>query len=111
MFFWTGTDDTVPGGDSPPQRRIPFDSINGNDEYLAILTGADHMIFNGRLVEDAQLHPNDAQWKSLIQRGTTAFLDAYLRHDAQALHFLKDGPFAAEIQAYGTFEEKLQAGK
>ena len=44
----TGTEDSSPIGDTTPsQRRIPFDCINGPDQYLVTFAGGDHMVFSG----------------------------------------------------------------
>ena len=64
MFYWTGTKDDGPPGLSKikaNQRRVPFDMTGANDAYLVVITGGDHMIFNGRLREQPILHPNDAR--------------------------------------------------
>ena len=103
-FHMTGTKDSSPiNGDSKPaERRIPYDTIDRADQYLLILDGGTHMAFSDTglgLGRDPADHP-------LIQSGSTAFFDAYLRHDEQALAWLKGGGFAAELAKNGTFEHK-----
>jgi predicted dienelactone hydrolase len=108
MFHFTGTKDTVPGNATAEQRRIPYDNMNGSDQFLVIFDGADHMIFNGRVLENPIMRPDDAIWKTLVQKGSTAFLDAYLKGDEKAKKYLIDGDYAAEVKAHGTFEEKMK---
>ena len=109
LFHWTGTKDQVPAGIStvtPEQRRMPYDAINTSDQYLVILTDADHGIFGGRARENGRLHPNDAAWIDVIQRGSTAFLDKYLKADKAEATYLDDGEFAKAVKKLGTFEMK-----
>ncbi len=109
LFHWTGTKDQVNSAISPvtpDQRREPFDAISTSDQYLVVLTDGDHGIFGGRARENGRLHPNDAAWIDLIQRGSTAFLDKYLKADKAQAAFLDDGEFAKNAKKLGTFEMK-----
>jgi predicted esterase len=108
MFYWTGTEDRVPivAPDYDVTRhRIPFDSTDGIDQYLVVLTGADHMYYNGH-PRGKPATTQDAAWLDLIGRGTTAFLDKYLRGDAAQAKYLDGGPFADAVKPLGTFERK-----
>ncbi len=109
MFHWTGTKDDaqLPGDATVADRRVPFDSITTSDQYLVILTNGDHMVFNGHAWENTRLRPNDSAWHTLIDHGTTLFLNAYLKDDAKAKKSLQDGEFEKEVKKLGTFEEKL----
>jgi len=114
IFYWTGTNDTAPSTISSLkaiQRREPFDATAKNDAYLVILTDGDHMVFNGRLTEQPDERPNDTVWHDLIEKGTTAFLDKYLKRDAAQGKYLDDGAFAKEIEPKGTYEMKKGEGK
>lgn len=104
-FHMTGTDDTSPiSGDSrPAERRIPFDCIDAPDQYLLILQGAQHMAFSDAGFGTGGRDPD--HWP-LILSSSTAFWDAHLKHDAQALAWLRDGGFAALLGKQGTFEHK-----
>jgi predicted dienelactone hydrolase len=109
LFHWTGTKDQTPAEIStvtPAQRREPFDAITAPDQYLVVLTDADHMLFGGRAREGGVMHKTDAAWIDLIQRGSTAFLDSYLKGDAKAKAFLTGGDFAKAVKPYGTYETK-----
>ncbi len=105
MFYWTGTADRVPiiaPDYDVTKHRLPFDSTDGIDQYLVILTGGDHVLYNGRPRPTA----NDRAWLDLIGRGTTAFLDKYLKGDAAQATYLDGGPFADAAKPLGTYERK-----
>jgi predicted dienelactone hydrolase len=109
MFYWTGTKDQVAPAIStvtPDQRRIPFDATTGNDRYLVILTDGNHMVFNGPPREAAEDQTQVTAWHTLICKGTTAFLDKYLKSDPAQAKYLDDGDFAKDAAALGTFEMK-----
>lgn len=106
----TGTADVSPVNDTKAEeRRIAFDNISQSDQYLVILNGADHMVFGGggaraarflnRNVEEDELH------RKLTEETSTAFLDAYLKHDQHAKDWLtKTAP--SYLKPYGTYEMK-----
>jgi len=106
VFHMTGTRDESPirGDATPAERRIPFDTITRAEQYLLILDGAQHHAFGD---SPAGLRgARDPAHEPLILASSTAFLDAYLRGDAQALAWLRDGGFAARLAKKGTFESK-----
>lgn len=109
VLHMTGTRDESPirGDATPAERRIPFDTITRAEQYLLILEGAQHHAFGDSPagLRGARNPAHDA----LIFSSSTAFLDAYLRGDAQALAWLRDGGFAARLAKHGTFESKLPA--
>jgi predicted dienelactone hydrolase len=119
MLYWTGTRDDAPAFASnvkAAQRRIPFDVGSGNDEYLVILTDADHMVFNGpaatELFKSQEAQTNATVWLGIINKGTTAFLDKYLKHDtARGKYLDEDGGFAKDLGQLGTFEKKRAGGR
>ncbi len=104
-FHMTGTLDRSPISDTrPEERRIPFDSIQGPDQYLIIFRGGDHMIFSGRRrMGDGS---KDARFQELIRIGSTAFWDAHLRGDSAALAWLSEGGFDRVLGDAGVFERK-----
>lgn len=106
MSFWTGTaDESIAQQDiTAESRRGPFDAMSHADAYLVIIDGGTHMLFGGA----SRRGEPDAQQRNelaLIQQGTTAFLDAYLRGDAAALDWLHNEQ-AAALGDCGTFEAK-----
>jgi len=106
VLHMTGTRDESPirGDASPAERRIPFDTISNAEQYLLILEGAQHLAF-GDSPTGLRGARNPAH-EPLILSSSTAFLDAYLRSDARALAWLRDGGFAARLGSLGTFETK-----
>ena len=107
----TGTLDASPIGEtSAEQRRIPYDSISGADQYLITFTGGDHMIFSGR-GSNLSVTAKDAAFQRLIRTSSIAFWDAYLKDDAKAKAWLADGGCEKLLGKDGTFEKKLLPAK
>jgi predicted dienelactone hydrolase len=105
ILHMTGTEDDSPVGDTKAaERRIPYDHIQGADQYLVTFQGGDHMIFSGRRFEAER--PKDPLFHSLILQGTTAFWDTYLKGDAAAKAWLAQGGYAAVLGKDGKLEEK-----
>lgn len=105
LFYMTGTLDDSPVGETvASERRILFDKTNHAETCLVIFNGADHMVFSGRRLVPK---PNDAAIQTLVRVGSTAFWDAYLKHDAAAKEWLYNGGFTALLGTKGTFEKKL----
>ena len=87
-FFMTGTEDDSPLLDTKAsERRLPFDHTNAHPTYLLILDGGDHMVFSGRI---GQPRPTDAEHQKQIREDSTAFFDAYLKHDEAAKKWLDE---------------------
>jgi predicted dienelactone hydrolase len=103
VFYMTGTKDDSPIGDTPAaDRRIPFDHTKHSPAaYLLTFEGGDHMVFSGRLAP----RPGDEEFQRQIRLASTAFWDAYLKHDAAAKKWLNSG-LGSELGALGTFESK-----
>jgi predicted dienelactone hydrolase len=101
----TGTDDHSPVNDSvAADRRVPFDNITAPHQYLVILTGADHMVFNGH----ARVGPRaarDERHHDLIRQSSTAFWDAHLRGEDPAREWL-EVDLAGVLGNDGTVERK-----
>jgi len=106
MSFWTGTKDDSPMRPevTPQSRRVPFDAMTRADAYLVVIDGGTHMLFGGA---GRWSDPNAQQRAdlALIQQGTTAFFDAYVKGDADALRWLATEQ-AAALGDRGTFEMK-----
>ena len=107
MFHFTGTRDDSPleGNFDPLNRRIPYDSITGPEQYLVIFKGGDHMLFSG--------HPRplgrsemEKRCQPLIAEMTLKFLDAYLKDDAEAKTWLQGKGLAEMMKDLGTVEMK-----
>jgi len=94
MLHLTGThDSSILYGTSPADRRVPFESIPRDDQFLISIKGANHSTFSDD--ED----PSNRAMHDVIRASTTLFWDAYLRGDATALAALK-----------GMSEQKLRIG-
>jgi predicted dienelactone hydrolase len=104
----TGTLDDSPIGETQAaDRRLPFDHINGAEQYLVTFTGGDHMIFSGRpRTEASAMGEKDALFQDLIRQATIAFWDAYLVGDTRAKSWLADGGLASLLDSDGTLETK-----
>lgn len=110
LLLMTGTEDSTPldqDGTGPADRRLPFDGMRGPDKYLLILQGGDHMVFSGRVpVRKTRDEARDARHHRLILDSSTAFWKGWLKGDAEARAWLRDGGFARELGAQGTWETK-----
>jgi len=107
-FHMTGTlDSSVIRETDPKERRIPFDHTRGSDQYLVTFAGGDHMVFSGhrRRLGDGT---KDPLFHDLIRQSTTAFWDAYLKGDAEAMAWFSGDGFARLLGANGVFEKKTK---
>lgn len=106
-FHMTGTlDDSPVGNTKAAERRLPFDHINGADQFLLTFNGGDHMVFSGRLAGEAA-REKDPVFQNLVCLGSTAFWDAYLKDDGKAKEWLTGDGFEAAVNDDGKFEKKL----
>ena len=106
VLHMTGTRDTSPVGreQKAEDRRMPFDHTRNAPALLVVFNGGDHMIFSGRRTGGDK--PDDAKTHRLIQDGSLAFLNAFLRDDASAKSFLQNGGYAKELGNSATLEQK-----
>jgi len=101
----TGTDDDSPVGSTrAADRRVPFDTIRGADQYLITFRGGDHMIYPGHVLP--RNGRCDPVFQRLIAAGSTTFWDAYLKGDSQARAALVGGRLDAALGPYATYETK-----
>jgi predicted dienelactone hydrolase len=87
MLHFTGTEDKTPFDleKTPFERTTPFQAIQGADQFLIILTGADHALFGGRRDQMKQLKAIDPPQMEIVKAETIRFWDAYLKGDKGAL--------------------------
>jgi predicted dienelactone hydrolase len=109
MLHLTGTNDQSPiqKNFEPKNRRIPFDSITGADQYLILFTDGNHMLFSG--------HPRmfgltsmEKKCQPIIAEITHYFLDAYLKDSAEAKVWLCNAGLAGLMHDVGNVEIKLK---
>jgi predicted dienelactone hydrolase len=105
IFHLTGTRDDTPFGDfEPAARRLPFELIEGVDQYLLVLHDAVHATFSGRkILDDPALERHHA----LIRMAAVAFWDLYLKNDTHARSWLKEGGLAREVDDGDLYAVKL----
>jgi predicted dienelactone hydrolase len=96
-LLMTGTKDLSPIGHADMQSRLAvYPALHGAPKYELVLDKAEHSAFTDRaLPGDRQ--PRNPNHHRVILALSTAFWDAYLRDDAQALAWL-NGPGARSLQ-------------
>lgn len=85
----TGTNDTSPIGDTDVQSRLAvFPALPPGEKYELVLDKAEHSAFSDRSLPGDRETRNPNHHRAILAV-TTAFWDAYLREDADALQWLK----------------------
>jgi predicted dienelactone hydrolase len=103
----TGTrDDSPVTGTRAADRRLPFDHMHQHDQYLITFKDGDHLIFSGRPAAMPG-GEKDGRFQDLINLAVTAFLDAYLREDQQALDWLRQGGLGQALAGEAQVEMKF----
>ena len=92
-MLMTGTEDVAPIGDMNVQSRLKvFPALHGAPKYQVVLFGAEHSAFTDRPLPGDH-EPRNPNHHRVILALSTAFWDAYLRGDTNALHWLNgSGP-------------------
>jgi len=107
-LFITGTnDDGIIGTTKATQRRIPFDSISCNDQYLVVFDGTDHMLYAGHLISILPRARNDGLYQNAIARLSTNFWNAYLKADPNALEYMMSQNVTGLLSGLGRIERKF----
>lgn len=108
VLHLTGAADaSIAGHAAAAERRFCFDHISGVDQLLVTFAGADQLVFFGHL-PGAKPGEKDSRFQDSVKGVTTAFWDAYLKHDAAARTWLTRGGLTAWLQAEGSLELKLE---
>jgi len=90
-MLMTGTRDLAPIGDADMKSRLAvYPALRGAPKYELVLHNAEHSVFTDRALPGDR-EPRNPNHHRVILALSTAFWDAYLRGDAQALAWL-DGP-------------------
>jgi len=108
MLHFTGTADVTPFDleKSPFERTAPYQAIEGADQFLIVLNGADHGLFGGRRGAGGVLKPTDPPQMEIVKAETIRFWRAYLKDDKAAAKELCDLP--ARIKGAGDGYEKAK---
>lgn len=114
MLHLTGTKDDSPIGDTnAADRRLIYEQIKAEHQYLVVFKDGDHMVFSGRVpglagagvrgtAGDPALDERIHDW---LHQVCMAFWDAWLRGDAGGRKWLDEG-LAGVLGAGGTVERK-----
>ncbi len=93
LLHMTGTEDDSPIEGYKYQNRLVVGRYAGHaEQYLQVLEGGDHMVYNGTRGKLAA-NPLREQHEQDILRMVYAFWAAYLKQDEQARNWLKGHPF------------------
>jgi predicted dienelactone hydrolase len=84
------------------ERRLAFDRISGADQVLVTLLGGG----SAKRAGTAAAVAGDPDYRDRVKAIATAFLDAYLRHDAAARAWLAGGGLAAALGGDGRVETR-----
>jgi predicted dienelactone hydrolase len=105
----TGTRDRSmpqrPGGEmgDVSTKVVPFERSPAGDKYLLIIEGATHVSFGGRL----GMMRGGADAAGMTKTVSLAFLDAYLKRDAEAKSWLDGQAATTWLGARAKFRRKL----
>ncbi len=90
LFHMTGSKDDSPiEGYDYKHRLIIKDYAGNSEQYLQVLDGGDHMIYNGTRGKLAN-NPKREEHEELILEGVFAFWQSYLKGDDNAMKWLKN---------------------
>lgn len=86
ILHFTGTEDRTPldREATPWGRTVPFQHINGADQFLVVVNGGDHALLSGRRTMEGRERPGDAAHLRLVVAETIRFWRAYLLGERQA---------------------------
>ncbi len=92
-MLMTGTNDVAPIGDADLESRLAvFPALPPGDKYEVVLDGAEHSAFTDRALPGDR-EPRNPNHHRVMLALSTAFWDAYLMDDPDALEWLRgDGP-------------------
>lgn len=92
-MLMTGTRDVAPIGDTDVASRLKvYPALHGAPKYQVVLFSAEHSVFTDRALPGDQ-EPRNPNHHRVILAFSTAFWDAYLRGDTNALAWLNgSGP-------------------
>ncbi|MCB1784342.1 MAG: hypothetical protein KDI13_10150 [Alphaproteobacteria bacterium] len=90
LFHMTGTEDDSPLAHHGFAERLDIHKHVGHpDQYLQVLEGGDHMVYNGTRGK-LEANPKREEHEEDIKVASLAFWDAYLKDDDKALAWMKE---------------------
>jgi predicted dienelactone hydrolase len=90
-LLMTGTQDTIPIGPADMKSRLAvYPALHGAPKYQVVLNNAEHSAFTDRALPGDH-EPRNPNHRRVILALSTAFWDAYLRGDKDALAWLNGG--------------------
>ncbi|MGL6227136.1 MAG: alpha/beta hydrolase family protein [Thermoguttaceae bacterium] len=105
-LFITGTeDDGIIGTTRAFQRRIPFDQILQNDQYLLTFFGTDHYLYAGNMLLPSI--KNNAVYYNAMEKLSCVFWNAYLRSDLKSLEYIMSKNILGLTKGLGRLERKF----
>lgn len=90
---------------SPEERRFSYDHTSAPEQYFMLIDGAHHFSFGDNARWNGHPVMRDPMHHLYLQKMTTAFWDAYLKRDPEALQWLRQNA-AAFLDKGATLEMK-----
>ena len=106
VLFFTGTeDDGVVGSTKAPQRRIPFDYMQGQDRFLITYQDAGHLIYSGHFRPMKSL--DDQKYQANIAQASSLFWWAYLKEEPAVYAYFHGRSLGSIVGTLGRIERRL----
>ena len=108
LLHMTGTEDDSPLEGFGYERRLAvYDSSGHPEKYLQVITGGDHMIYNGTRGQLGE-NLNRERHEDIIKMTALAFWDAFLKDNHKAREWLDFGGAQAFMADDGKFMTKKE---
>ena len=105
-LLMTGTHDTSPIGQATVESRLAvFPALPPGDKYQLVLDGAEHSAFSERALPNDRRRRNPNHHRAILAL-STAFWDAYLRHDPAAKAWLSSNAPRSVLEENDRWERK-----
>lgn len=105
-MLMTGTLDVAPIGDQDLKSRLAvYPALPGGDKYELVLHNAEHSAFTERGMPRDRASRNPNHHRAILAL-STAFWDAYLRNDAEALAWLRGEGARTVLEPKDTWQHK-----
>lgn len=107
-MLMTGTKDVAPIGDVDVASRLKvYPALHGAPKYQIVLFNAEHSVFTDRALPDDR-EPRNPNHHRVILALSTAFWDAYLRGDTNALAWLNGSGPRSVMEPQDQWEFSIQ---